>query len=62
MIHTISRYYNTSKILTILFMKITNQIIINCKFWILKGKSYDEIWDFNPKELIEVFNVCIVVT
>jgi dynein heavy chain len=24
MIHTISRYYNTSKILTILFMKITN--------------------------------------
>lgn len=62
MIHTISRYYNTSKILTVLFMKITNQIITNCKERILKGKSYDDIWSFEPNELILVFQSCIILS
>mgnify|MGYP003961386239 CR=1 FL=1 len=31
MIHTISRYYNTSERMTTLFVKITNQMIKNCK-------------------------------
>lgn len=48
MIHTISRYYNTSNKMTGLFVKITNQIITKCKQTILKDKSYEEIWDFEP--------------
>lgn len=35
MIHTIARYYNTNERMTGLFVKITNQLIKNCKFNIL---------------------------
>lgn len=35
MIHTIARYYNTTEKMTQLFMKITNQMIKNCKDTIL---------------------------
>jgi len=37
MIHTIARYYNTTERMTNLFMKITNQAILNCKKSILAG-------------------------
>lgn len=36
MIHTIARFYNTSDKMTGLFIKITNQMIKNCKDRILK--------------------------
>jgi dynein heavy chain len=59
MIHTIARYYNTNERMTGLFVKITNQLIKNCKFNILnfrrirrgetgkKGapQSDDVLWD-----------------
>ena len=37
MIHTIARFYNTADKMTGLFMKITNQMIANCKIRILDG-------------------------
>jgi dynein heavy chain len=37
MIHTIARFYNTADKMTGLFMKITNQMIANCKKRILDG-------------------------
>ena len=61
MIHTISRYYNTSSKMTGLFVKITNQIINNCKQKILGDKSHDKIWNSDPQTLIEIFNSCIVL-
>lgn len=64
MIHTISRYYNTSSTMTRLFSKITNQIIKNCKKRIIQNDEEgqnEEIWDRDPEELIEIFNSCIVL-
>lgn len=68
MIHTIARYYKTSQKLTNLFVKITNQMITNCKNRILKiepgsnkkiAQMQDKIWDRDPEELIEILNSCI---
>ena len=42
MIHTIARYYNTNDRMTGLFVKITNQMINNCKYNILFYKKMRE--------------------
>ena len=39
MIHTVARYYNTDERMTGLFVKITNQMILNCKKYILGFKG-----------------------
>ena len=36
MIHTISRYYNTSERMTSLFVKVTNQMIKSCRAFIMQ--------------------------
>jgi len=59
MIHTIARFYNTADKMTGLFMKITNQMITNCKKRILDGKKSDDIWNRDPAELIKVLESCI---
>jgi len=48
MIHTIARFFNTTDKMTGLFMKITNQMITNCKKRILDGKKSDDIWGRDP--------------
>ena len=32
---------------------------MNCKERILQGKSNQDIWDFEPKKLVKIFNKCI---
>ena len=64
MIHTIARYYNTSERMTNLFIKITNQMITNCKAAITQGKNVDKLWDseeFPPEKLIPVLNSCVAL-
>lgn len=41
MIHTIARFYNTTDKMTGLFIKITNQMIKNCKDRIIKKEPGD---------------------
>lgn len=59
MIHTIARFYNTSDKMTGLFIKITNQMIKNCKDKILPNKKVEDVWKRDPAEVIEVLGSCI---
>jgi len=59
MIHTIARFYNTNDKMTGLFVKITNQMIKNCKEKILNGGKIEDVWKRDPAELIEVLGQCI---
>lgn len=62
MIFTIARFYNTSNKMTNLFIKITNQMIKNCKEQIIGEQgSQNDIWGMDPEALISTLNVCIIL-
>ena len=49
MIHTIARFYNTSDKMTGLFIKITNQMIKNCREKIIpQGTKIEDVWKRDP--------------
>ena len=59
MIHTIARYYSTTERMTILFAKITDQMIVNCKQSITEGEGFDTLWEKKPQELVRQLESCL---
>lgn len=60
MIHTIARYYNTTERMTNLFVKITNQMITNCKQFVRGGSGANEqLWDKDSQELVSRLEACL---
>ncbi|XP_032818620.1 dynein axonemal heavy chain 5-like isoform X1 [Petromyzon marinus] len=57
MVHTISRYYNSSEHMTSLFVKVTNQMIATCKAYLHQGGG--KIWDHDWDNLLQRMSECI---
>ncbi|KAM7382615.1 hypothetical protein PAMP_002338 [Pampus punctatissimus] len=58
MIHSISRYYNTSEKITSLFVKVTNQMITACKAYITNNGS-NSIWDQSQQVVADKIRAAI---
>ncbi|XP_044594901.1 dynein axonemal heavy chain 8 [Cotesia glomerata] len=60
MVYTTSRFFNTQRMITALFVKITNQLIITCKSYITKNGTLD-IWQEEKTSIILRMKDCITL-
>uniref|UniRef100_A0A8C3AGP9 Dynein heavy chain tail domain-containing protein n=1 Tax=Cyclopterus lumpus TaxID=8103 RepID=A0A8C3AGP9_CYCLU len=60
MIYSVSQYYNTSKSITVLFLKVTNQMVTACRSYITNNGTC-LIWEQDAKEIIKKFQVMMIL-
>ncbi|XP_063992717.1 dynein axonemal heavy chain 8 [Diachasmimorpha longicaudata] len=58
MIHSTSRFFNSQRLLTAIFVKITNQMILSCKAYLTENGRLD-IWRDSKSRLISRMKDCI---
>ena len=55
MMHAIARYYATPERMTMLFSKITEQMIVNCRAWVNSGGN---LWEQETADLLNRLQTC----
>ena len=61
MIHTVARYYNTSRALTTLLASVASQVIVRCRAHLLQGKGDGFLWEEAPAAVVASLDECRAV-
>jgi dynein heavy chain len=59
MVQSVARYYNDSTRITVLFSKVSNQIILNCKQNINESNQQGSLWDQDSEKLVHGLKLCL---